>query len=96
MEIENSSMRVDVKLSLKEIRVMEYSLRKAKDIAGIDILLSNIDEMIGDFRKLLSDNWILTIEEEPLEPIVLSFDKEKIEIILSGFAQETQRDLSVG
>jgi len=81
MEIENSSMRVDVKLSLKEIRVMEYSLRKAKDIAGIDILLSNIDEMIGDFRKLLSDNWILTIEEEPLEPIVLSFDKEKIEII---------------
>jgi len=81
MEIENNNINLNVKLSLKEVRVMEYALRKAKEINGIDVLLSNIDEMIGEFRKLLNDNWVAPIQEEPPAPIIIPSRREAIDII---------------
>ncbi len=81
MEIENGSVNLNVGLSLKEARIMEYALRKSKDISGIDILLSDIDGMLDGFRRLLSENWVAPIQEELQEPIVIPFKKEQIDII---------------
>ncbi|MEK6881090.1 MAG: hypothetical protein AABY22_15835 [Nanoarchaeota archaeon] len=78
MQIENNDINIGVRLSLSEIRLIEYALKKVEDDTNPDLLFSDISNLLIEFKNILTKNWVGVIQDEDDELILPTGTKIEI------------------